>query len=300
MAEQAAATPVAPAVPAEPHLGVADTGIFSDVDDQVQVQLGPVRPAGPVRGLVAHSGQVLVLYADEWPIKVYPLGGPANLVVGETTLALRPGDKAELEPLLTAGSISRLPDDETVRPGDRDRDGIPDPLDILVGGKKTVIDGAPYGGGYILIDYPGGDIPRDQGVCTDVIIRAVRNAGMDLQHELQRDIRRSRSSYPMVKRPNAHIDHRRVKTLLPYFVRTWDRRRVELDDPSDPLLPGDVVFMDTFPQKSGPDHIGIVSEVVGDSGHPLIINSWTDGFQTSEMDLLGFVPVTHRFRFPSR
>jgi uncharacterized protein YijF (DUF1287 family) len=54
--------------------------------------------------------------------------------------------------------------------------------------------------------------------------------------------------------------------------------------------------MDTFPSRSGPDHIGIVSDRRGPSGHPLIINNWTDGHVTSEMDLLGFVPVTHRFR----
>jgi uncharacterized protein YijF (DUF1287 family) len=54
--------------------------------------------------------------------------------------------------------------------------------------------------------------------------------------------------------------------------------------------------MDTFPSKSGPDHIGIVSDTIGESGHPLVINNWTDGYHTQEMDLLGFVPVTHRFR----
>jgi uncharacterized protein YijF (DUF1287 family) len=104
----------------------------------------------------------------------------------------------------------------------------------------------------------------------------------------------------MVKRGNPHIDHRRVKTILPYFERHWDRRGAELDDPKDPLRPGDVVFMDTFPSKSGPDHIGIVSDEIGPSGLPLVINSWTDGFRTSEMDLLPGVPVTHRFRVLSR
>ncbi|HLU67084.1 MAG TPA: DUF1287 domain-containing protein, partial [Kofleriaceae bacterium] len=183
---------------------------------------------------------------------------------------------------------------------DADGDGIADPLDLLIGGKKTVLDAAPYGGGYIKIDYPGGDIPRGMGVCTDVVIRAARNAGLDLQAEVHRDIRRSRRSYPMVKRPNPHIDHRRVKTILPYFLRRWDRRVVALDDPDDPLRPGDVVFMDTFPNRRGPDHIGIVSNVIGPSGYPLIINSWTTGFRTSEMDLLQGVPITHRFRFPSR
>ncbi len=115
---------------------------------------------------------------------------------------------------------------------------------------------------------------------------------------MQREIRRAPRAFPMVKRPNGHIDHRRVKTVLPYFERRWDRRRVALDDPEDPLRPGDVIFMDTFPGKPGPDHVGILSDRRGPSGMPLVINSWTDGFRASEMDLLPSVPVTHRFRYP--
>jgi D-alanyl-D-alanine dipeptidase len=56
--------------------------------------------------------------------------------------------------------------------------------------------------------------------------------------------------------------------------------------------------MDTLPAQ-GPDHIGIVSDHAGPSGLPLIINAWTDGYRTAQMDLLPFVPVTHRFRLPS-
>ena len=135
--------------------------------------------------------------------------------------------------------------------------------------------------------------------CTDVIVRAVRNAGVDLQKALHEDIARSRKSYPMVKgNGDTHIDHRRVKTLLPYFKRHWEVHSARLDDPKDPLRPGDVIFMDTFPSRSGPDHIGIISDTIGDAGLPLVINNWTNGTVTSEMDLLTFVPVLHRFRLP--
>ena len=59
--------------------------------------------------------------------------------------------------------------------------------------------------------------------------------------------------------------------------------------------------MDTFPSRPGPDHIGIVSARTDAEGLPLIINNWTDGTVTTEMDLLTFVPVTHRFRLaPAR
>lgn len=303
-AEPGAATaPPAAAAPArstESSLGVVDRGIFSDLDPKVQLALPAGIGAADVEALVEPAHRMLVLYRAGWPVKVYPLGGPEEVRIGEVALALRPGDRDELVPLLAPEHLRSLGEREVPPPGDADRDGIPDPLDVLIGGKKVVVDAAPYGGGYMEIDFPNGDIPRDKGVCTDVIIRAGRNAGFDLQSALQRDIRAARRAYPMVKRPNASIDHRRVKTILPYFVRHWDRRKVELDAADDPLRPGDVVFFDTFPSKPGPDHIGIVSDTIGPSGMPMVINSWTDGFRTSEMDLLSFVPVTHRFRYPSK
>ncbi len=132
-----------------------------------------------------------------------------------------------------------------------------------------------------------------------MIIRAVRNAGIDLQKELHEDIRRAKRPYPMIKGGgNAHIDQRRVATLLPYFTRHWEKHTAKLDDAADPLRPGDVIFMDTFPSRSGPDHIGIISDTIGGSGMPLVINNWTNGTVTAEMDLLPMVPVLHRFRLP--
>jgi hypothetical protein len=294
------------AAPVEATLGVADRGIFADLDAKVQIRLPADLDRTRVSAVVDRGRSLLVLYRADpraegettWPIKVYPLGGTAELAVGDHVLALRPGDRAELAPLLDAARVRELERGQAAPPGDDDADGIPDPLDLLLGGYKNVANAAPYIGGYQILDYPNGDVPRDQGVCSDVIVRAARNAGLDLQSALQREIRAAPRAFPMVKRPNAHIDHRRVKTLLPYFERRWDRRRSAVDDPADPLRPGDVVFLDTFPDRPGPDHVGIVSDRPGESGLPLIINSWTDGFRTSEMDLLGFVPITQRFRYP--
>jgi uncharacterized protein YijF (DUF1287 family) len=133
-----------------------------------------------------------------------------------------------------------------------------------------------------------------------VVIRSVRNAGLDLQQELNKDIKKRRSAFPMVKKgPDPNIDQRRVGTLLPYFKKHWEQHTAKLDDPDDPLRPGDIILMDTFPSRPGPDHIGIVSDQKGDSGMPLVINNWTNGTVTSEMDLLGFVPVLYRFRLPA-
>src|SRR5688572_24446508 len=69
---------------------------------------------------------------------------------------------------------------------DTDRDGIPDPVDILLGAKKVALDGGLYRETAPALRFPGGDVPRDQGVCTDVVIRALRNAGIDLQESVYR------------------------------------------------------------------------------------------------------------------
>jgi uncharacterized protein YijF (DUF1287 family) len=293
-----------PRIPAEPHLGVSDRGIWSDLDDKIQIQLPADLTAERVSARIDGARRLLVLAIDGFPRKVYPLTGTEALQVGPHALALRPGDRAELGKLLTAERIAERPDPPD-RPGgrrarDADGDGIPDPLDILIGAKKTVHNADAYTEGYMTMTYPMGDVPRAVGVCTDVIVRAVRNAGVDLQRELHQDILRARASYPMIKaRPDPQIDQRRVATLLPYFKRHWEQHSARIDDPADPLRPGDVLFMDTFPSRSGPDHVGIVSDTIGPDGLPMVINNWTNGTVTAEMNLLTFVPVLHRFRLPA-
>jgi uncharacterized protein YijF (DUF1287 family) len=273
---------------------VQDRGIWPDLDDKIQIRLPADLTADRVSARLDPQRALLVLAIDGFPHKVYPLAGAATLEVGPHALALRPGDRAELAPLLSAERIAEGP-----AARDADRDGIPDPLDVLIGARKTALNAAAYTEGYIAMAYPMGDVPREIGVCTDVIVRAVRNAGIDLQRALHEDILRARAAYPMIKKqPDPQIDQRRVATLLPYFKRHWEQRSAKLDDPADPLRPGDVLFMDTFPSRSGPDHVGIVSDTIGPAGLPMVINNWTNGTATTEMDLLTFVPVLHRFRLP--
>jgi uncharacterized protein YijF (DUF1287 family) len=299
VAAKAPSTPTPKAVPPpapEASLGVRDTGIWADLDGQVQIALPADLEASRVTATIDADAAVLVLAIDGYPRKIYPLTGSDQLTVGSHVLSLRAGDRAELAPLLAAERITT-----TAGASDRDHDGIPDELDVLVGAKKVTLNGAAYTEGYKEISYPEGDVPRDQGVCTDVVIRAVRNAGIDLQSALQKDIKAKRSAYPMVKgNGNPEIDHRRVKTLLPYFKRQWVEHTAELDDANDPYRPGDIIFMDTFPSRKGPDHIGIVSDTLGESGRLLVVNNWTVGYVESEMDLLGSIPVLHRFRIPPR
>jgi uncharacterized protein YijF (DUF1287 family) len=279
-------------------VGVPDTGIFADLDDEVILVL-PSLDAAATQAIIDDAHSLLLLYEGERPVKVYPLGGGTKLSLGEKRdleVSVREADRAELDKALAGRPARRLGAKEKAPAGDRDADGIPDPLDVFLGAKKVALNGAAYVGGYVSIAYPNGDVPRDQGVCTDVIVRALRNAGIDLQKALHDDIAAAPRSYPMVKKSDSNIDHRRVKTILPWFKRKWTSLGTDPASTSDPFRPGDVVFMDTFPSRSGPDHIGIVSDTIGESGLPLVINNWTDGSVESEMDLLGFVPVTHRFR----
>jgi uncharacterized protein YijF (DUF1287 family) len=286
-----------PSAAPESCLGLSDKGIFADLDPKVQLALPATLEPTQVTALLDAKHAVLILSIDGFPRKAYPIGDDAVLEVGRFHLALRAGDRDELRPLLAEARIT-----EGAAKRDRDGDGIPDPLDMLIGAKKTVLNADAYteeAQGYIGMKYPGGDVPRTIGVCTDVIVRSVRNAGHDLQKQLHEDIRVAKAAYPMVKGTgDANIDQRRVGTLLPYFKRHWEQHTAKFDDLKDPLRPGDVILMDTFPRKSGPDHIGILSDRVDDQGLPLVINNWTDGTVTAEMDLLTFVPVMYRFRLP--
>ena len=79
-----------------------------------------------------------------------------------------------------------------------------------------------YDPSYVGIDYPGGDVPLETGVCSDVVVRAFRKAGIDLQKEIHDDMGRAWSVYPRkwgASRPDSNIDHRRVLNLMTYFDR---------------------------------------------------------------------------------
>ncbi len=224
-------------------------------------------------------------------------GGGAGRDWTAGCIALRDEDVIELHDIVRHGTVVTIRSGASLGPRDSDRDGVPDQVDIAVGALKTALNGAAYDGAYEKIAYPNGDVDRGKGVCTDVIIRALRNAGIDLQAELQRDIKARPKSYRHIPKPNPNIDHRRVRNMLVYMARHFVSLPTDTADASS-WLPGDIVLFDTLP-KNGPDHIGIVSPNAGNGDLPLVINNWTWGSTTGEMDLLSWCPVTHHFRMPS-
>ena len=115
-----------------------------------------------------------------------------------------------------------------------------------------------YDPSYVRIAYPGGDVAPETGVCTDVVIRAFRAAGVDLQREVHEDMARAFSSYPRrwgLAKPDTNIDHRRVPNLMVYFQRAGKGLAVTND--AHDYAPGDVVAWDL---GGGVTHIGIVSD----------------------------------------
>ncbi len=293
-----AETPAGPPAPPEASLGLADRGIWADLDPRVRLAR-PTALTGPRSLVIDRAHGIATLYSAAWPVKAYPIGGDAELGRGAIAVRLRPGDAAELDPIVGPEDLRELPPGAIPAPGDADDDGIVDPLDVLLGAHKTDLNDARYDPAYVVIPSPNGDVPREQGVCTDVIVRALRNAGVDLQSEVNRDIARAPKAYPMVEKANDDIDHRRVRTILPWFQRHWTSLGIDPDDAGDPYRPGDVILMDTIPSRDGPDHIGIVSDARGEDGRLLVVNNWDTGHVTDSLSLIGAIDVTHRFRMPA-
>ena len=114
-----------------------------------------------------------------------------------------------------------------------------------------------YDGGYRSIDYPGGDVPSYIGVCTDVVIRAYRALGIDLQVLVHEDMAANFEAYPGLwglTRPDSNIDHRRVPNLETFFTRRGEVLPVSRDP--NAYKPGDIV---TWRVADRLPHIGIVS-----------------------------------------
>jgi uncharacterized protein YijF (DUF1287 family) len=130
---------------------------------------------------------------------------------------------------------------------------------LLAAAKAQIGVTTSYDPAYVVLKYPGGDVPEDRGVCTDVVIRAFRKLDIDLQKLVHEDMARSFSAYPKrwgLKKTDKNIDHRRVPNLMKFFERSGKQVKFS-KDPAD-YRPGDLVTCIVPPHLP---HIMIVSDV---------------------------------------
>ncbi|WP_068826891.1 DUF1287 domain-containing protein [Pseudomonas sp. BMS12] len=149
---------------------------------------------------------------------------------------------------------------------------------------------------YRQLDYPGGDVPLSTGVCTDVLIRALRAQGLDLQKSVHEDMRVHFAVYPQswgLKRPDSNIDHRRVPNLMTWFKRQG--MALAVSQQAADYRAGDIV---TWDLGRGLTHIGIVSDRASAQGIPLILHNIGAG--TREEDILFAYRITGHYRFAAR
>jgi uncharacterized protein YijF (DUF1287 family) len=139
-----------------------------------------------------------------------------------------------------------------------------------------------YDPAYVRLAYPGGDVPIERGVCSDVLIRAFRKRGVDLQRLVHEDMRANFASYPQnwgLRGPDSNIDHRRVLNLQKLFERRGLARPITRD-PADYWV-GDIV---AYMLPGELPHIGIVSERRSPDGQrPLLIHNIGAGAQIEDV-----------------
>lgn len=131
-----------------------------------------------------------------------------------------------------------------------------------------------YDPAYVRLDYPMGDVAPDRGVCADVIVRAFRKLGFDLQELVHEDMRAAFELYPNhwgLTRPDSNIDHRRVPNLETFFERKG--ARLMISDNASNYLPGDIVAWNLKGDKGWLPHIGIVTGRIGPTGKPMVVHN---------------------------
>jgi uncharacterized protein len=151
---------------------------------------------------------------------------------------------------------------------------ISDPMvrKLVAGGTAQTEVTKTYDPAYVRLAYPGGDVDKSTGVCTDVIIRAYRELGIDLQKLVHEDMTRNFGSYPKLwglQQPDKNIDHRRVANLMTFF----DRQQAALPIGKNPAdyQPGDLVTYDLGPSIGL--HIAMVTNIPGPNGYKMVHNA---------------------------
>jgi uncharacterized protein YijF (DUF1287 family) len=151
-----------------------------------------------------------------------------------------------------------------------------------------------YDPAYVKLDYPNGDVASETGVCSDVIVRAFRKTGIDLQKEVHDDMTLAWAEYPKkwgARGTDTNIDHRRVLNLDTYFERKG--KSLPITDNRADYLPGDVVAWDL---GDGLDHIGILTNLSSEADqHYLIVHNMGAGARAE--DVLMAWKITGHYRY---
>jgi len=139
-----------------------------------------------------------------------------------------------------------------------------------------------YDPSYVGIGYPNGDVSSDTGVCSDVIVRAFRKVGIDLQKEVHEDMTRAWAEYPRkwgARGTDTNIDHRRVLNLTTWFER--QEKSLPITNNRADYLPGDVVAWDL---SEGHEHIGILTNLSSEPDkHYLIVHNVGAGARVEDV-----------------
>jgi len=160
-----------------------------------------------------------------------------------------------------------------------------------------------YSAAYVSLPYPAGDLPQRMGACTDLLIRAYRNAGIDLQKEVHEDHSANPDLYPDApddeKKIDPNLDHRRCRNLVVWFRRHAQEMPRGFDAAAlKTYEPGDVVFINFFEDKPGyPDHVAVVAESRDGDGMPFIYDNM--GPFATKRRLDHFRVVNSHFRWKS-
>jgi uncharacterized protein YijF (DUF1287 family) len=144
---------------------------------------------------------------------------------------------------------------------------------------------------YFQIDYPNGDVPNGKGVCTDLVIRAYRKFGIDLQKEVHEDMKAHFSKYPTnwgLSKPDKNIDHRRVPNLMTFFKRNGTSKPITTN--TNDYLPGDLVCWNLGGSVT---HIGIIVNRKSLDGERFLIVHNIGGGQLMEDCLFSFKIIGH-------
>ncbi|HZK25825.1 MAG TPA: DUF1287 domain-containing protein [Oscillospiraceae bacterium] len=167
---------------------------------------------------------------------------------------------------------------------------------ILLGARAEAKKRVRYNAAYAVIAYPGGDISQTQGACTDVVIRALRNADIDLQVLIHQDMQANFALYPQdygLDAPDPNIDHRRVRNQMVFFSRFGQELPLTVADQLETWQWGDIV---SWRCADGQLHTGIVSDRTNRQGIPLVIHN---NSVTKEEDCLQRWDIIGHYRYPA-